>query len=381
MGKKLRVYIPGPHLFLRRANTDWRYTQMLGELGNFSKNIETVLEHSWTEAAKANWQWVLGMISRLLRFKLLMRLGYGLAQYRSLSHRELLSIRPDVIFAYERYPSKAPVPVLWMTGPIPDHRFCDKGMQAAILEEIAWKRECANRAAHIICSTTFGKRAFCRQTGIDHKRVHVVPFLLPHLRGGGQPRSAEDDGATLRCLFVGREANRKGIRRALDVIGNAPLWSLHVISNFADGHVDLPSRVTHQNDASQKEVLDWMARSDLLFCLSEFDSFGFAAVEAASRQCVPVFRAGSIQQTMFSSSAALFLDDTWTAEECVIAIAKKFNGARQATRDALLSEFRANFSPEAVAKTIYSLGANAIHCEDRESIARLPQIAEPSTSY
>jgi glycosyltransferase involved in cell wall biosynthesis len=337
---------------------------MLGELGNFCGNIEPFLEHSWTEAAKINWLWLLGLISRLAHFKLPLKLGFGLSQYRSLSHGELSSIRPDVIFAYERYPSHAPVPVLWMTGPVPDHRFYDRLNQATLLEEIAWKRECGNRAAHIICSTTFGKNAFCRQTGLTPERVHVVPFLLPHLRGRGRPQRIENNGPRLRCLFVGREAIRKGIRRALEVFDKAPAWSFHIISNFADGHVDLPSRVTHQNSASQQEVLDWMARSDLLFSLSEFDSFGFAAVEAASRQCIPVFRAGSIQQTMFSSSAALFLDDSWTPEECAVAIQHKFSGDRQSTRNALLSEFRANFSPEAVAGMIYSLALNAIGCEN-----------------
>jgi glycosyltransferase involved in cell wall biosynthesis len=268
-----------------------------------------------------------------------------------------------------------------MTGPVPDYKFGEKGMQAAILEEIAWKTECGKRAAHIICSTAFGKNAFCRQTGISLDRVHVVPFLLPHLRGGGRPRIPEADDAKLRCLFVGREAIRKGIRRALDVFAKAPNWSLHVISNFADGPVNLPDGVTHQSNASQQEVLDWMARSDLLFCLSEFDSFGFAAVEAASRQCIPVFRAGSIQQTMFSSSAAVFLDYGWSIEQCVMAIENKFNGERQATREALLSEFRANFSPETVAETIYSLSLDATRCRSPESIGHSPQTPEQARNY
>ena len=61
----------------------------------------------------------------------------------------------------------------------------------------------------------------------------------------------------------------------------------------------------------------------LIFSLSEYDSFGFAAVEAASRQCMPVFRAGSIQETMFSESAAMFLNDSWTPRDCVAAIDDK----------------------------------------------------------
>ena len=105
-----------------------------------------------------------------------------------------------------------------------------------------------------------------------------------------------------------------------------------------------------------------MAKSDLLFSLSEYDSFGFAAVEAASRQCVPVFRAGSIQETMFSNSAALFLRDAWTPKTSVEAIENKLIAERQATQEAVLSEFRANFSPETVAQEIYSLGLNAIRC-------------------
>jgi hypothetical protein len=113
-----------------------------------------------------------------------------------------------------------------------------------------------------------------------------------------------------------------------------------------------------------------MAKSDLLFSLSEYDSFGFAAVEAASRQCVPVFRAGSIQETMFSTSAALFLNDASTPQTCVEAIEDKLIAQRQATLEFLLSEFRANLSPERVAQKIYALGLNAVRCGEQNTYRR-----------
>ncbi len=361
--ERVRIYVPGPHWFIRPNNTDWRYTQMLVLLGKFDKRIDIIPEHSWGQVAETNLRFVLGAVGARMHLKVPKQLCYGLAQYRSLSQWELQSARPDVVFAYERYPRRANIPILWMTGPIPEHHFQKKENQSAIAEEIAWKQRCADNAAQVICSTTYAKNAFCRQTGFDLDRVHVVPFLLPHLKGEWPRRSVETGDKKLKCLFVGREAIRKGLPRALEIFKAAPShWSLHVISNFADGRVELPAGVTHQHAASRKEVLDWMAKSDLLFSLSEFDSFGFAAVEAASRQCVPVFRSGSIQETMFSSSSALFLSDASTPRSCVETIESKLVTERQETLESLLSEYRNKFSPERVAEEIYSLSLNAVRC-------------------
>jgi glycosyltransferase involved in cell wall biosynthesis len=379
--QRLRVYVPGPHRFVRPNNTDWRYTQMLGQLGDFDQRLDIIPEHSWIQMADTNLKYMLGVVAGRMHLELPKRLCYGLAQYRSLSRRELSCVRPDVVFAYERYPrpTSVSVPILWMTGPIPEHCFHMEENQSAIQKEIAWKRECANHAGQVICSTTFAKMAFCRQIGFDPHRVHVVPFLLPHLGGGGRSRTSEKGNEKLRCLFVGREAVRKGLPRALEILKAAPHWSLHVISSFSDGRVDLPSHATHQHAASRQEVLDWMAKSDLLFSLSEYDSFGFAAVEAASRQCVPVFRAGSIQETMFSPSAALFLRDAWTPKTSVEAIENKLVVERQATQEAVLSEFRTNFSPETVAREIYLLGLNAIQC--RKTLIGAQQTNRVEESY
>jgi hypothetical protein len=249
-------------------NTEWRYTQMLGQLGNFDKRLEIIPEHSWMQVVDTNLRLILGAAGGRIHLRLPQRLCYGLAQYRSLSQRELFSVRPDVIFAYERYPRRADIPILWMTGPVPEHHFHKKGNRSAIDKEIVWKRNCANRAAQVICSTPYGKSAFCRQTGFDSDRVHVVPFLLPHLSGGGQPKNGAERNEKLRCLFVGREAVRKGLPRALKIFEAAPHWSFHVISNFADGRVDLPSRVTHQQAASRQQVLDWMAKSAVSYIRS-----------------------------------------------------------------------------------------------------------------
>jgi glycosyltransferase involved in cell wall biosynthesis len=328
---------------------------MLSQLGEFNEHLEAVPEHSWTQVADTNIRLVLGAAARQVHLKLPRRLCYGLAQYRSVSRRELSMVRPDVIFAYERYPYRTTLPVLWMTGPIPSHEFHRRENYSAVKKEIAWKQECARKALRVICSTEFAKRAFCNQTGFDSDRVDVVPFLLPHLRGGGVSKATKVEDARLQCLFVGRDAIRKGLPRALKILREAPHWKLHVISSFADGPVDLPKGVTHQHGANQNEVLQWMFKADLLFSLSEYDSFGFAAVEAASRQCMPVFRAGSIQETMFSESAAMFLNDSWTPRDCVAAIDDKLGQEGRSTRTALLSEFRNKFSPESVARSIYLL--------------------------
>ena len=370
------MYVPGPHWFIRPNNTDWRYTQMLGRLGEFSEDLEVIAEHSWVQVADTNLRLVLGAAARKLRLKLPKRLSYGLSQYRSVSRRELRTVKPDVIFAYERYPYKTEVPVLWMTGPIPSHELRRPDNQVAVKKEIAWKQECASRALHVICSTEFARNAFCLQTGLDPDRVGVVPFLLPHLRGGGVAKRPETERAGLRCLFVGRDSIRKGLPRALKILQQAPHWRMHVITNFADGPVDLPSRITHQYGASQHEVLQRMAESDLLFSLSEYDSFGFAAVEAASRQCMPVFRSGSIQETMFSSSAAMFLNDNSTPQECVAAIERKLTIERRSTRAALLSEFRTKFSPESVSQSIYLLAT-----ERNVGYCHTPVPVQPSTDY
>lgn len=366
--RDLVIYIPGPHWFIRPNNTDWRYTQMLCRFGDFDKSLIAVPERSWAQLIETNLRFVLGAVAGRLHLRLPNFLIYGLAQYRSLSRRELMSIKPDVIFAYERYPRWAPAPVLWMTGPIPEQQVARKN-RSAINKEIAWKQKCANNAARVICSTAFAKDAFCSQTGFSRERVLVIPFLLPHLAGGGAPKQGATENGRLQCLFVGRDAIRKGLPRALRIFRHAPdHWSLHVISNFADGPVELPDRVTHQKTASRDEVLAWMSKSDLLFSLSEFDSFGFAAVEAASRQCMPVFRAGSIQETMFSSVAALFLDDESSPQSCVGAIEDKLTIQRQSTRRALLSEFRQKFSPEIVTATIYSLALEAVLFDNRSSL-------------
>src|SRR4029077_7816085 len=64
--ERLRVYVPGPHWFIRPNNTDWRYTQMLGRLGEFSEDLEVIAEHCWVQVADTNLRLVLGAAARKL---------------------------------------------------------------------------------------------------------------------------------------------------------------------------------------------------------------------------------------------------------------------------------------------------------------------------
>jgi glycosyltransferase involved in cell wall biosynthesis len=146
----------------------------------------------------------------------------------------------------------------------------------------------------IICSSHAAERTLKELFNDDYdsisRKVHVVYPAIDRELGKLEIPTGLAAGKSLRLLFVGNDAYRKGLEEvllALQSLGETN-FKLTVISSDAGPIVNkypalknvvelLPSRYS-----KQQIIKDFYSKSDLLLLLTKQDTFGFAALDAMS---------------------------------------------------------------------------------------------------
>ncbi len=103
---------------------------------------------------------------------------YKLSEFFDLPANDPEEQRSDAIFAYERFPKNAKKPVIWMTGTTDLTKLRGRGLsEAAIQQEIDFKREASERAAIILFLTHWHRREF-EQLIRPPKPTAVLRYLI-----------------------------------------------------------------------------------------------------------------------------------------------------------------------------------------------------------
>jgi starch synthase len=120
----------------------------------------------------------------------------------------------------------------------------------------------------------------------------TIPYGAPARYSRRDPSSASRD-SKLRCLFVGSLSQQKGLSYLFEAVrtADAPL-ELTVVGrsgrrDFAPLNKELQA-ATYISSLPNSEVLELMARHDVLIFPTLFDGFGLVMLEAMSQGCVVI---------------------------------------------------------------------------------------------
>ena len=176
------------------------------------------------------------------------------------------------------------------------------------------------------------------------------------------------DDRSIRVLFVGREARRKGLDILLDGIrlmsgSERKLLSLDIVSSFSDGFVDLDLDVDIRchREIDNASLFGLFRRAHVYAMPCRFETFGLAFVEAMSHGCAVLGPDWEVQQEILDFGRAGI--NTVVCPEAICAALREIcfdQGLRIRIGASAIDRFSARYSPSAVAKAYYSMFEGAV---------------------
>jgi glycosyltransferase involved in cell wall biosynthesis len=296
-------------------------------------------------------------------------LRYG---FRStyLSQRDLVRSRADLIFSYERFPTRTPLPVVWQTGPTYTEHLLARGSDRRRIEQqIEWKRACAAKARLIVVPTRWGaERVAAMLEGFDEK-LRVVPFFLPHMSFIARQRiAAKAADPTCRLTFIGRQARRKGLDLVIAAFERLDTlyperFRLTIVSGLIDGPVEIPRKPNLEliEELRVAEVQELLARSHFLLMPSRFESFGWVYLEAMAQGAIALATEAPVQAELLAQGRAGLL--TEPTPEAIVTAIEQASAKPEVWLQRALDGYdfaHAEFSPAAVAAKLRGVFEEAL---------------------
>ena len=315
----INIYIPGPRQVPLIKNTDWRYPSFLAALSRYRQDIQTHRTRDFVFDLHVHAIFAVDLLRRRAHLPIPYRYGYRHSQYYKLPRNDRAAMRADVILAYERYPSNAQLPVIWLTGPTDIEKLRRRGRtEGQIAEEIEFKREATRRAGAVILTNEYAKRMF-EDVIRPEKTPLVIPFLIP-----ATPVTLEEcalkwrSPKVLRLVFVGRAAVRKGLGAVIESFRQLQTrfpgkFELLAVSSMADGKLDVPSirGLTYKRELTREETLEAMRQAHVMIVPAVHESYGWVYIEAMAQGAIPVAHDSPVQRELLQNGeAGLLVDQT-----------------------------------------------------------------------
>jgi glycosyltransferase involved in cell wall biosynthesis len=296
------VLLDRPRWYWRRGNTDHAYlTRNLSYLGTFHPEIATeTLSAGRSVSANAD------------EFTTMLRRRFGRRPALTWTHTRSVPSDIDLVYSNDAFPLKASQPVVWQNTMLsPEMRLARGDSREALDHEAMVKRSLFSRAAAVLVSTEAERARILGQFPELAGKLHACPFLMPGVTVQPDTLRKHVGTETVRVLFVGNQARRKGLadvygawaRLAPEVLAKAHLT---VVSRFLDGEVEPPTvpNVTVLRGAPHTQVLDLMRASHVLLNPARFESYGFVFIEAMAAGAVPVGPGWEVQRELLDDGAA-----------------------------------------------------------------------------
>lgn len=197
-----------------------------------------------------------------------------------------------------------PVPIIYEHDFLVSAAGSMAGQRGVFLEALD-RRTISKMAAIVVRSEASASSARQMLMNYPADRIRVIPHYMPHI-ALGKPREVSEftEQKELRILFVGRQANQKGLPCLIEAVERLRAagrqMSLTVISNFADGPVE---NVHDQGRVfsvlSRVEVQELMQQAHIVALPSHGEAFGMVLAEAAAVGCALIFPDYEPQVSMF----------------------------------------------------------------------------------
>jgi glycosyltransferase involved in cell wall biosynthesis len=341
----------------------------LPELGRFRPELEVYLQRAPLVDLLINSSYCCSILHTRFGLPIPEPLRYGFRD-TYLSARDFRRSGGQLIFSYERFPTRTPAPVVWQTGPTYTERLLAVGSNPRRIErQIRWKRACAAKSRLIVVPTQWGAARVAEMLGGFADKLRVVPFFLPHLSLVARETIAARAADPVRHLvFVGRQARRKGLDLAAAAFAQLNdrypgKFRMTVVSSFNDGPVALERRPNLEliHELPVAGVQELLARAHFMVMPSRFETFGWVYVEAMARGAIPLALDSPVQAELLAGGRAGLLTEA-APEAIARAIEEVCNEPGGWHRRALAGyNFAATeYAPAAVAARMSDLFAEAL---------------------
>ena len=307
-----RVYLDGYSYDLRTRNSDWSYVEKkMPRVADWAPQVQFVRQRSRKVMLRANYKAIRATIGR--------RIGLPVtpltAETDLLDPKELARARCDVVFSHRGFTlNSGGLPVVWMNAildPRMTAHFSGIGC-AALEEEVAVKGPLFRKAAVVqVCSEAEAerhKRTFPDIAG----RFHAIPLFGPHLVAAHQSVLQKHIRAQpVNLLFVGNQAERKGLPEALEAYRSLPeatrqYTSFTIVSHFDRSSLPIPNdpQIVVHRGLGQAHVMELMRHSHILVNVAHFESYGMIFLEAMSQGVLCLGPDWEVQREILDDGAA-----------------------------------------------------------------------------
>lgn len=150
----------------------------------------------------------------------------------------------------------------------------------------------------------------------ERGKLVSLPFLLPDLKPINKEvlKQKHEDDEILKILFVGGQANRKGLPFLIEAYcqlknKNPKLQvELHIVSGYTDGRITIPKgyKIIEHGKLSHDETQLLFQRCHIFAMISARESYGLVYIEAMANGCIVIARDYYPQREILDNGALGF---------------------------------------------------------------------------
>jgi glycosyltransferase involved in cell wall biosynthesis len=307
----VRFYVSSPRFHIRPRNTDWLYNQHLPRVSEFASDFEIYLQQVWIPSLITNARNAAEIVRNRLKVPLPAIMLPQIEDRFSLA--DLRRSRADVVYGHSPT-NVCHLPLICHTGPIYEEELRRRGVpETEIAREKATKLRTVHRSELVTLNSEAGADTLRALDPASAGKIRSIPFFLPHLQAISREMFQEKwhNMQKIRMLFVGREANRKGLPAVLTAFQAANALypdklALCIVTSFADGPVTIPEMPNLKlvGQLGRDEVSDLMRQSHLLLMPSTFETYGWVYLEAMAAGAIAMACDAPAQQEIVAGGRA-----------------------------------------------------------------------------
>jgi glycosyltransferase involved in cell wall biosynthesis len=270
-----------------------------------------------------------------------------------------------VVYSNFDFPCDSPLPVVWQNTLVdPKMRLAAGHDHTAIARESAAKLPLFRASAAVLVASEAERNRICSLDPELAGSVFAVPFYMPDLHPAESQRLSRHRAESVRIIFIGNDARRKGLPRLIKAVQGLPdrarsRVDVVVISNFTDGPVPLPEQWRVVRGAGRRDVIRELDDSHVLANPATFESYGFVYVEAMARGVVPIVPAWEVQREIVGDELARFAVGSMTELRRSLEVLVRDDELRLSLAEIGRNRFMGRFAPEVVGPRLVDLFRNA----------------------
>jgi glycosyltransferase involved in cell wall biosynthesis len=227
---------------------------------------------------------------------------------RNIYYPEFKKFNPDIVISQGHIPkNNYGVPIIW------EIFFIDQPNFRGIPNDQLWDENYKNvsnfgKSVTIISVRDNYSAELIKKTFPEFKdKVKLLPFYLPDIEFITEKEilKKHSNADTIKLLFVGREANRKGLDLLIEateilIIKCTKKFELNVVSAISDGKIKIPEDlpIKYYHTLPHNKVLDLFRESHIYVMPSKIETFGLTYIEGMANGCAVVARDFQPQRDM-----------------------------------------------------------------------------------